>query len=119
MRKKVLRVCSACHVCEHSAHSCRALDRAQAALWRWLGPSTCTTSRGPRHRLSDHRERATDFLTSRQQSICCHPQAVLGRRLVVPEVYDIMGRVQALLVRAHAPPIRALASSVSFLPSPP
>lgn len=40
-------------------------------------------------------------------------QAVLGRRLVVGEVYDIMGRVQALLVRAHAAPVRQVASAVS------
>ncbi len=43
----------------------------------------------------------------------CSQQAVLGRRLVVAEVYDIMARVQTLLVRAHSPPVRQLASSVS------
>lgn len=40
-------------------------------------------------------------------------QAVLARGLVVAEVYDIMGRVQRLLVRAQATPVRELAASVS------
>ena len=39
-------------------------------------------------------------------------QAVLARRLVVGEVYDIMGRVQTLLVRAHAGAVRQVASAV-------
>jgi hypothetical protein len=39
-------------------------------------------------------------------------QAVLARRLVVGEVYDIMGRVQTLLVRAHAAAVRQVASAV-------
>jgi hypothetical protein len=44
-------------------------------------------------------------------------QAVLARRLVVGEVYDIMGRVQTLLVRAHAGAVRQVASAVR-VPSP-
>lgn len=41
-----------------------------------------------------------------------YTQAVLARGLVVAEVYDIMGRVQCLLVRAQATPVRELAASV-------
>ena len=28
-------------------------------------------------------------------------KAVIGRRLVVPEVYDLMSRVQALMISSH------------------
>ena len=45
-------------------------------------------------------------------------QAVLARGLVVAEVYDIMARVQRLLVRAQAAPVRELAASVSTARSP-
>ncbi len=38
-------------------------------------------------------------------------QAILARRLVVPEVYDLMGRVQELMVRSQAAPVRAVCAS--------
>ena len=38
-------------------------------------------------------------------------QAILSRRLVVPEVYDLMGRVQELMVRSQSAPVRAVCSS--------
>lgn len=39
-------------------------------------------------------------------------QAVLGRKLVVPEVYDLMGQVQALMIRSQATPVRQACSAV-------
>ena len=39
-------------------------------------------------------------------------QAVLQRKLVVPEVYDIMTRVQEMMVRSQSAPIRQLCASV-------
>ena len=39
-------------------------------------------------------------------------QAVLQRKLVVPEVYDIMTRVQEMMVRSQSAPVRQLCSSV-------
>lgn len=44
--------------------------------------------------------------------VMVHVQAVLQRKLVVPEVYDIMTRVQEMMVRSQAAPIRQLCSSV-------
>ena len=34
-------------------------------------------------------------------------QGVLGRKLVVPEVYDVMTRIQDLLLRSHADSVRS------------
>ena len=42
-------------------------------------------------------------------------QAVLGRKLVVPEVYDLMGQVQKLMVRSQAAPVRQSCSAVRHL----
>ena len=39
-------------------------------------------------------------------------QAILQRKLVVPEVYDIMTRVQEMMVRSQSAPVRQLCSSV-------
>ena len=39
-------------------------------------------------------------------------QAVLQRKLVVPEVYDIMTKVQEMMVRSQAAPIRQLCATV-------
>ncbi|GFH23333.1 uncharacterized protein HaLaN_20932, partial [Haematococcus lacustris] len=38
-------------------------------------------------------------------------RAVLGRRLVVPEVYDIMAWVQSLMVQSASPHVRAVCAS--------
>uniref|UniRef100_A0A7S3R808 U3 small nucleolar RNA-associated protein 20 domain-containing protein n=1 Tax=Dunaliella tertiolecta TaxID=3047 RepID=A0A7S3R808_DUNTE len=38
-------------------------------------------------------------------------RAILGRRLVVPEVYDVMNWVQGLMVRSHSPQVRATCAS--------
>ena len=38
---------------------------------------------------------------------------MLARKLVVPEVYDLMGQVQALMIRSQAAPIRQACSTVS------
>ena len=39
-------------------------------------------------------------------------QAILQRKLVVPEVYDIMTKVQEMMVRSQSGPVRQLCSSV-------
>ncbi len=39
---------------------------------------------------------------------------MLGRKLVVPEVYDLMGQVQALMIRSQATPVRQACSAVRF-----
>lgn len=39
-------------------------------------------------------------------------QAVLARKLVVPEVYDLMGKVQELMIRSQAAPVRQACSTV-------
>lgn len=44
--------------------------------------------------------------------VCSNLQAVLQRKLVVPEVYDIMTRVQEMMVRSQSAPIRQLCASV-------
>ena len=38
-------------------------------------------------------------------------RAILGRKLVLPEVYDLMERVQELMVRSQAQQVRQLASN--------
>ena len=38
-------------------------------------------------------------------------QAILARKLVLPEVYDLMNRVQELMVRSQAAPVRSACSS--------
>ncbi|KAL4434124.1 hypothetical protein ABPG75_000565 [Micractinium tetrahymenae] len=38
-------------------------------------------------------------------------KAILGRKLVLPEVYDLMNRVQELMVQSQAAPVRASCSS--------
>lgn len=40
-------------------------------------------------------------------------KAVIGRRVVVPEVYDLMEKVQGLMVRSMSAPVRNLCASVS------
>lgn len=47
-----------------------------------------------------------------QRGVWCDVQAVLQRKLVVPEVYDIMTRVQEMMVRSQSSPVRQLCSSV-------
>ena len=47
-----------------------------------------------------------------EQVVCSNLQAVLQRKLVVPEVYDIMTRVQEMMVRSQSAPIRQLCASV-------
>ncbi len=47
-----------------------------------------------------------------EQAVCSNLQAVLQRKLVVPEVYDIMTRVQEMMVRSQSAPIRQLCASV-------
>ena len=37
---------------------------------------------------------------------------MLGRKLVVPEVYELMGQVQALMIRSQATPVRQACSAV-------
>lgn len=49
--------------------------------------------------------------------VCCDPcgvcpQAVLQRKLVVPEVYDVMVQVQELMVRSQAAPVRQACSAL-------
>ncbi|KAK9818396.1 hypothetical protein WJX72_012002 [[Myrmecia] bisecta] len=39
-------------------------------------------------------------------------KAILGRKLVVPEVYDLMGKVQELMIKSQSASIRQLCSSV-------
>lgn len=39
-------------------------------------------------------------------------QAVLARKLVVPEVYDLMVQVEALMIRSQAAPVRQNCSTV-------
>ncbi|CAI5998509.1 unnamed protein product, partial [Closterium sp. NIES-64] len=39
-------------------------------------------------------------------------RALLRRRVVVPEVYDAMGRVQLLLLRSHTPSVRQLSAAL-------
>lgn len=43
------------------------------------------------------------------------PQAILARKLVVPEVYDLMEKVQEIMVRSQAAPVRQVSSQVLLL----
>ena len=47
-----------------------------------------------------------------EQVVWSNLQAVLQRKLVVPEVYDMMSRVQEMMVRSQSAPIRQLCASV-------
>jgi U3 small nucleolar RNA-associated protein 20 len=43
------------------------------------------------------------------------PQAILARKLVVPEVYDLMEKVQEIMIRSQAAPVRQVSSQVLLL----
>ena len=51
-----------------------------------------------------------------QRAQCMRMQAVLARKLVVPEVYDLMIQVQALMIRSQAAPVRQACSTVRLKP---
>ena len=69
-------------------------------------------NRPPAHPPSRPTRLPTDPPTLPQTPPPTHTcQAILARKLVLPEVYDLMGRVQELMVQSQAASVRALASA--------
>ncbi len=54
-----------------------------------------------------------DDISVDRQSALQLLRAVLGRKLVVPEVYDAMKRVQEVMVKSHAAPVRQVRRQVA------